>query len=88
MDAFAFSNIDEIILQDIQSVEQKQNLYTRFYISGRDIAAFFTDSGSDCQNCSLVLPKHGMRPPAEGDNCSSLIDRCGMEVLVDQVSFS
>ncbi|CAI0626123.1 unnamed protein product [Linum tenue] len=48
-----------------QSDENKQSLYSRFHISGRDIAAFFTDS-------------------EEGD-FYSMIDRCGMVVIVDQI---
>ncbi|CAL1397515.1 unnamed protein product [Linum trigynum] len=48
-----------------QSDEHKQSLYSRFHISGRDIAAFFTDS-------------------EEGD-FYSMIDRCGMVVIVDQI---
>lgn len=70
-----------------------QNIYSRFFISGRDIAAFFTDCGSDCQNCTLVVPNYDSNPiippiPEKVDNFYSLIDRCGMAVLVDQVTLS
>lgn len=73
-----------------QSDEQRQNLYSRFFISGRDIAAFFTDCGYDCQNCTLVAAKYDLNPiisptPIKIDNFYSLIDRCGMAVLVDQI---
>ncbi|KAK8681959.1 hypothetical protein V6N13_054356 [Hibiscus sabdariffa] len=74
-----------------QSDEQRQDIYSHFYISGRDIAAFFTDCGSDCQNCTLVKPNSSdqsmvMSPRLEkDDNFYSLIDRCGMEVVVDQI---
>ncbi|KAK8704101.1 hypothetical protein V6N13_047734 [Hibiscus sabdariffa] len=74
-----------------QSDEQRQDIYSHFYISGRDIAAFFTDCGSDCQNCTLVKPNSSdqsmvMSPTLEkDDNFYSLIDRCGMEVVVDQI---
>ncbi|KAK7264763.1 hypothetical protein RJT34_32373 [Clitoria ternatea] len=72
------------------SVEQRQNLYSRFYISGRDIAAFFTDCGSDFGSCSLVNPTYDsqiMNSPIskKDENVYSLIDRCGMAVLVNQI---
>ncbi|KAK7363427.1 hypothetical protein VNO77_05570 [Canavalia gladiata] len=73
-----------------QSDEQRQNLYSRFYISGRDIAAFFTDCGSDFGSCSLVKPNYDIQimnsPVAKKDeNVYSLIERCGMAVLVNQI---
>ncbi|XWS14258.1 hypothetical protein CRYUN_Cryun36dG0107400 [Craigia yunnanensis] len=74
-----------------QSDEQRQNIYSRFFISGRDIAAFFTDCGSDCWNFTLVKPNSSnqsmvMSPGLEKvDNFCSLIDRCGMAVVVDQI---
>lgn len=79
-----------VFSQESQSDEQRQNLYSRFYISGRDIAAFFTDCGSDFGSCSLVKPNYDSQimnsPVAEKDeNVYSLIDRCGMAVLVNQV---
>ncbi|MED6115945.1 hypothetical protein PIB30_095545, partial [Stylosanthes scabra] len=77
-------------LQESQSDEQRHNLYSRFYISGRDFAAFFTDCGSDFGSCSLVKPTYDSQiissPQAkEADNAYSLIDRCGMAVLVNQI---
>ncbi|XP_062108869.1 uncharacterized protein LOC133819601 isoform X1 [Humulus lupulus] len=73
-----------------QSDEQRKNVYSRFFISGRDIAAFFTDCGSDCQNCTLVVPSYDSNQvipptPEKVDNFYSLIDRCGMAVIVDQI---
>ncbi|GAV71650.1 DUF946 domain-containing protein/DUF1162 domain-containing protein/Chorein_N domain-containing protein [Cephalotus follicularis] len=73
-----------------QSDEQRKNLYSRFYISGRDIAAFFTDCGSDCPNCTLAVPSyHGEASiasiPERVCGFYSLIDRCGMAVIVDQI---
>lgn len=70
--------------------EQGQNLYSRFYISGRDIAAFFADCSSDCQNCNLVSPTYINQPTIcpkleTSDKFYSLIDRCGMAVIVDQI---
>ncbi|RYR25881.1 hypothetical protein Ahy_B02g059908 isoform D [Arachis hypogaea] len=80
---------DLVFLQESQSDEQRHNLYSRFYISGRDFAAFFTDYGSDFGSCSLVKPTHDSQiissPWAkEADNVYSVIDRCGMAVLVNQ----
>lgn len=75
---------------EIQSDDQRQNLYSRFYITGRDIAAFFTDCGSDFGSCSLVKPNFDnqiMNSPIanKDENVYSLIDRCGMAVLVNQI---
>ncbi|RYR25880.1 hypothetical protein Ahy_B02g059908 isoform B [Arachis hypogaea] len=83
---------DLVVQPDViesQSDEQRHNLYSRFYISGRDFAAFFTDYGSDFGSCSLVKPTHDSQiissPWAkEADNVYSVIDRCGMAVLVNQ----
>ncbi|KAG2314342.1 hypothetical protein Bca52824_017464 [Brassica carinata] len=77
-------------LQDTRSEEQRQNLYSRFCISGRDIAAFFTDCGSDNQGCSLHMEDFTNQPMLspileKGDSVYSLIDRCGMAVIVDQI---
>ncbi|KAK8671255.1 hypothetical protein V6N13_037855 [Hibiscus sabdariffa] len=74
-----------------QSDKQRQNIYSRVYISGRDITAFFTDSASDCQNYTSGEPSSGnqstvMSPGLENvGNFYSLIDKCGMEVVVDQI---
>ncbi|XP_022721975.1 uncharacterized protein LOC111279261 isoform X3 [Durio zibethinus] len=76
---------------ETQSDEQRQNIYSRLYVSGRDIAAFFTDCGYDCQNFTLVKPNSSnqsmvMSPGLEKvDNFYSLIDRCGIAVVVDQI---
>ncbi|KAG5388182.1 hypothetical protein IGI04_029723 [Brassica rapa subsp. trilocularis] len=75
---------------DTRSEEQRQNLYSRFCISGRDIAAFFTGCGSDNKGCSLLMEdftNQPMMPPIleKGDSVYSLIDRCGMAVIVDQI---
>ncbi|GMH18990.1 hypothetical protein Nepgr_020831 [Nepenthes gracilis] len=69
--------------------EQDQSLYSRFYISGRDISAFFTDCGSESQNCSLIASarngQSSVSPIAGVDNICSLLDRCGMAVIVDKI---
>ncbi|KAJ6902719.1 hypothetical protein NC651_020256 [Populus alba x Populus x berolinensis] len=75
---------------ETQSDEKRQSIYSRFYISGRDIAAFFTDCDSHCYNSTVVVPNHNSQSltsqiPEKVDNYFSLIDRCGMAVIVDQI---
>ncbi|GMI70230.1 hypothetical protein like AT1G48090 [Hibiscus trionum] len=71
--------------------EQRQNIYSRVYISGRDITAFFTDSASDFQKYASGEPNSSnesivMSPGLEKvGSFYSLIDKCGMEVVVDQI---
>lgn len=82
-----------VFSQESQSDEQRQNLYSRFYITGRDIAAFFTDCGSDFGSCSLVKPNYDSQimnssNTQKEENVYSLLDRCGMAVLVNQVCLS
>ncbi|CAK9187593.1 unnamed protein product [Ilex paraguariensis] len=45
-----------------QPNDQGRSLYSRFYISGRDIAAFFTDCGSERQMCTLAIPTYYGQP--------------------------
>ncbi|RAL47445.1 hypothetical protein DM860_013410 [Cuscuta australis] len=71
--------------EDGHSHEQGQSLYSRFYISGRDIAAFFTDCGSDNQTCSLASQPSNSPTLEDINNIYSLIDRCRMAVIVDQI---
>lgn len=83
---------DQSLLQECQSDDQRQNLYSRFLISGRDITAFFTDSSSNCQNCALDAQNYNSQQMVSSmtekvENFCSLVDRCGMVVLVDQVCF-
>ncbi|XP_050216889.1 uncharacterized protein LOC126667840 isoform X2 [Mercurialis annua] len=72
-----------------QANEQRQSFYSRFYISGRDIAAFFTDCNSDCRNPTVAAQNNGSQStsciPETKGNFYSLIDRCGMAVIVDQI---
>ncbi|KAI8561923.1 hypothetical protein RHMOL_Rhmol04G0379800 [Rhododendron molle] len=68
--------------------DQGRCLYSRFYISGRDLAAFFTDC--DSQSCTLLSQTLNSIPPIspileDADDLCSLIDRCGMAVIVDQI---
>ena len=83
---------DQSLLQEYQLDDQRQNLYSRFLISGRDISAFFTDSSSNCQNCALGAQNYNSQRIVSSttekvENFCSLVDRCGMVVLVDQVCF-
>ncbi|XP_048235070.1 uncharacterized protein LOC8261314 isoform X2 [Ricinus communis] len=73
-----------------QADEQRQSFYSRFCISGRDIAAFFTNCNSAFQNSTAVVPNDNSqaitsRIPETKGNFYSLIDRCGMAVIVDQI---
>ncbi|XP_065863891.1 uncharacterized protein [Euphorbia lathyris] len=72
------------------SDEQRQSLYSRFYISGRDIAAFFTNYAIDDQKPTVVIPNVNSQAiascsPETKGSFYSLIDRCGMAVIVDQI---
>lgn len=60
-------------------------MYSRFYISGRDIAASFTDCVSDNWECSLSCQPSACHNQEPAKNLCSLVDRCGMAVIVDQV---
>lgn len=76
--------------KESQFDEHRQGLYSRFYIYGRDIAAFFTDCSSNGQNCSLASGSYDnplATSPILGnsDKFYSLIDKCGMAVIVDQI---
>lgn len=80
------------LLQEDRHDSQGQNFYTRFCISGRDIAAFFTDGSSDIQTYDLESSSHSSQLsayPVVGDahRSYSLVDRCGIVVIVDQVQF-
>ncbi|EPS74076.1 hypothetical protein M569_00677, partial [Genlisea aurea] len=72
-------------LKTKEDAEQNYNghsLYSRFHISGRDIAAFFTDG---CLPSFWgLLPTHSV-VTKDTDNFLSLIDRCGMAVVLDQI---
>ncbi|KAK1307202.1 hypothetical protein QJS10_CPA10g01570 [Acorus calamus] len=65
--------------------EQRQSLYSRFYISGRDIAAFFIDCSSGDDNTLASGIPSCLPKPEDVDHFYSLIDRCGMSVIVDQI---
>jgi vacuolar protein sorting-associated protein 13A/C len=62
-----------------------QSLYSRLYICVKDIAALFTDCGSDSQTCTLASITYHSQPPAYPTSYYSLIDKCGVSVIVDQI---
>ncbi|KAL8205058.1 hypothetical protein R6Q57_010681 [Mikania cordata] len=62
--------------EESQHDNQEQNLYSRFCISGRDIAAIFIDGNSDIQTYDLESPS---------PHSYSLVDRCGIVVIVNQI---
>ncbi|KAL0457540.1 UNVERIFIED_CONTAM: Vacuolar protein sorting-associated protein 13 [Sesamum latifolium] len=71
--------------EDGQFHDHGHSLYSTFHITGRDIAAFFSASSSENQSFNWTS-----QPPIAGnsevaDKFYSLIDRCGMSVIVDQV---
>lgn len=86
----SFTQIFLFLFQEAQPSDQGHSLYSRFYISGRDIAAFFMDCGSESQTCTLASSSFDSLPSpspdlGDADNFYSLVDRCGMAVIVDQV---
>ncbi|ONK67151.1 uncharacterized protein A4U43_C06F16540 [Asparagus officinalis] len=71
-----------------QPDEKRQSLYSHFHISGRDMAAFFTDdilktkpshSGQDGSQTLLSSSTN------DSGHFYSLLDRCGMSVIIDQI---
>lgn len=73
--------------QGSESDEQRHSLYSRFFISGRDIAALFRDCGPECHTCSDYSnqPIVSRLLKKEAHNVYPLLDQCGMVVIVDQI---
>ncbi|XP_062219043.1 uncharacterized protein LOC133918926 [Phragmites australis] len=73
--------------RDRKRDEERQSLYSRFYIAGRDMSAFLIcdlaqDIYSIPENLGQgVLPIHTSDP----SQFCSLLDRCGMSVIIDQI---
>uniref|UniRef100_A0A0D9VFX1 C2 domain-containing protein n=1 Tax=Leersia perrieri TaxID=77586 RepID=A0A0D9VFX1_9ORYZ len=67
--------------------EERQSLYSRFYISGRDMAAFLVyDTVEDIYSVPENLGQNALPCPAVDDKqFCSLLDRCGMSVIIDQI---
>lgn len=67
--------------------ETRQSLYYRFYISGRDMAAFFIDVLPENSSISVDYGSQVLLSPSSDDSSHyySLLDRCGMSVIVDQI---
>ena len=77
-------------MQEGEHDNEGQNWYSHFRISGKDIAAFFIDGGSDIQTSDQESPSHSSQlsayPVVDGAcHLYSLVDRCGIVVIVDQV---
>nr|DAD29104.1 TPA_asm: hypothetical protein HUJ06_030572 [Nelumbo nucifera] len=77
-------------IKEGQCDEQRQGLYSRFYITGKDIAAFFMDCSYDQKNSigvSSIFDCQPLRSPTSEDvDCFyALVDRCGMTVIIDQI---
>ncbi|XP_047948182.1 uncharacterized protein LOC125194160 isoform X1 [Salvia hispanica] len=71
--------------EDGQLHDHSDNLFSRFYISGRDIAAFFADCGSSTQPFDWGSRPSFPSSSQDADKFYSLIDRCGIAVIVDQI---
>ncbi|KAL9249938.1 Intermembrane lipid transfer protein VPS13-like protein [Drosera capensis] len=75
--------------KDCNSDEKDQSLYSRFYISGRDISAIYSDCGCEGQKCSLssfLVNGQSSALSVRGvDSFFPLVDKCGMAVVVDQI---
>lgn len=74
--------------EDGQLHDHSDNLFSRFYISGRDIAAFFADCVSSTQPFDWGSRPSFPSSSQDADKFYSLIDRCGIAVIVDQVYFT
>ncbi|MQL90982.1 hypothetical protein Taro_023594, partial [Colocasia esculenta] len=73
------------VMEEYEREEQRQSLYSRFYISVRDIAAFFMDAsiGSTTYSVAQAFVEQASLCPKDLKQFYSLIDRCGMSVVVD-----
>ncbi|CAA0829437.1 calcium-dependent lipid-binding family protein, partial [Striga hermonthica] len=71
--------------EDGQLDDHEHSLYTRCHISGRDIAAFFTDCDSMSKSFNWGAQPSISPCSEDADKFYSLIDRCGMAVIVDQI---
>ncbi|KAL7618287.1 hypothetical protein Lser_V15G01600 [Lactuca serriola] len=72
--------------EEDQPDDKGQALYTRFNISGRDIAAFFTDGSSEILESLNNSSQLSAYPVVDGACVSySLVDRCGIVVIVEKI---
>lgn len=86
---FLFNLFIYVQLQDVLH-DERQSLYSRFYISGRDMSASFVDkfSGDNGDNIMNDLSKIRLPPTSDyTDQFYYILDRCGMSVVVDQVNW-
>ncbi|KAL0308079.1 UNVERIFIED_CONTAM: hypothetical protein Sangu_2997600 [Sesamum angustifolium] len=70
---------------DVQFHDHGHSLYSTFHITGRDIAAFFAASSSENQSFNWASQPPIAANSEVADKFYSLIDRCGMSVIVDQI---
>lgn len=68
-----------------QADKERQSLYSRFYISGRDMAAFFIDDIYKEKSTETAKHESHTSNFEDVDQFYSLLDRCGMSVIVDQI---
>ncbi|XP_059076567.1 uncharacterized protein LOC131042467 isoform X2 [Cryptomeria japonica] len=72
---------------------QRASLYSRFYISGRDISAFFADGNFDWANLTqpsldsaYIMDKHDENLIAkQPSKLFPILDKCGTSVVIDQI---
>ncbi|KAK6160946.1 hypothetical protein DH2020_004327 [Rehmannia glutinosa] len=84
-DSHLLLDFGHFTLQTKDGADHGHSLYSRFHISGRDIAAFFTDCGSKSQSFDWGSQPSISACSEDANKFYSLIDRCGMAVIVDQV---
>ncbi|KAJ1696999.1 hypothetical protein LUZ63_005511 [Rhynchospora breviuscula] len=68
--------------------DDRQSMYSHFYVSGRDMAVFFSDSMSMDRDCSGGEGASQARLATSGDDSGqvySILDPCGMSLIFDQI---
>ncbi|KAI3512412.1 hypothetical protein L1887_19727 [Cichorium endivia] len=72
--------------EEDQPDAEGQMLYTRFSVTGRDIAAFFTDGRSEILESLNNTSQLSAYPVVDGACVSySLVDRCGILVIAEKI---
>ncbi|KAL6841988.1 hypothetical protein ACP4OV_028188 [Aristida adscensionis] len=65
--------------------EERPSLYSRFIISGRDMAAFLIcDLARDIYSIPEDIGQGVLPDPSSSNQFCSLLDRCGLSVIIDQ----
>ncbi|XP_078179744.1 uncharacterized protein LOC144573852 isoform X2 [Carex rostrata] len=68
--------------------DDRQSMFSHFWVSGRDMAVFFSDSLSQGQHVSNAEnTSQAILPVSEGDSGQvySILDPCGMSLVFDQI---